>query len=173
MTEKRRKFTFYDNYYYITDKGHIENKERHRLKPFDNGHGYLCVSLNSKGERKNFYIHRLVATMYIDNPKCLSEVNHIDGNKKNNDVNNLEWVSRKENIKHAFNQKLSPSGSKSVKANLNSDQAKLVFMAYNAGIPSKIIMNAFNISRHTVCDIARRTIYKNDINDLEISPESN
>lgn len=166
MTEKAKKFIFNGSRYYITDQGHVENKKRHRIKPFDNGHGYLCVGLSSNGERKNFYVHRLVAMMFIDNPLNLPEVNHIDGNKKNNSVKNLEWVSKRENIHHAVKCGLVPSGSDSFQANLNSEQVKLVFMAYNAGIPSKLIMNAFNVSRHTVCDIANGSIYKKETSEL-------
>lgn len=64
---------------------------------------YLKVLLYKNNKPKNFYIHRLVAQAFIHNPNNLLEVNHKDGNTDNNCVNNLEWVTRKENIKHAFN----------------------------------------------------------------------
>ena len=69
-------------------------------KAQDNGHGYLSVSLFN-GREKRFYIHRLVAEMFIQNNKKYEEVNHIDGNKKNNKVENLEWCTSKENKQHA------------------------------------------------------------------------
>lgn len=67
----------------------------------DNGHGYRVLSLYSDGVQKQVTVHRLVATAFIPNPDNLPEVNHIDGNKQNNCVSNLEWVTRRQNIKHA------------------------------------------------------------------------
>lgn len=75
-------------------------KERIR-KPFITRNGYAVV--NSRIHNKKIYIivHRAVAEAFIDNPFNKEQVNHIDGNKQNNNVNNLEWVTRKENMQHA------------------------------------------------------------------------
>lgn len=167
MTEKRRRINFMGSTYYVTPQGHVENSKHHRIKPFNNGRGYLCVSLNHQGIRKNFYVHRLVAIYFIPNPKGLPEVNHIDGNKENNDVSNLEWISQKGNMQHAARTGLLPTGQNNWNANLNGDQAKLVFEAYWAGIPAKDIMRAFGVSRHTVNDIARKRIYKSELEELK------
>ena len=70
----------------------------HELKPSDNGRGYLTVSIGLRNPR---YVHSLVAETYIPNPNGYPEVNHIDGNKKNNDVSNLEWCTRRRNKMHA------------------------------------------------------------------------
>ena len=63
---------------------------------------YLVVSLWKNNKGKNFYVHRLVCEAFIPNPNELPEVNHIDGNRQNNHTNNLEWVDRQGNIKHAI-----------------------------------------------------------------------
>lgn len=67
------------------------------LKATDRGNGYLTVHI----EGKNRYLHRIIAQAFIPNPENKSEVNHIDGNRSNDCVKNLEWVSRLENAKHA------------------------------------------------------------------------
>lgn len=64
--------------------------------------GYRMVRLTINGKKKAYAVHRLVAETYILNPNNLPIVNHIDGNKLNNDVSNLEWVSQSQNRKHAI-----------------------------------------------------------------------
>lgn len=63
----------------------------------DNGRGYLQVSIC----HKNYYVHRLVAEAFIENPNGFSQVHHIDANTKNNTADNLAWVTAGENIRHA------------------------------------------------------------------------
>lgn len=70
--------------------------------------GYELVQLKNRGRHRNFSVHRLVAIHFIENPNSKLEVNHIDGNKLNNHVCNLEWVTPKENMSHAYKIGLLP-----------------------------------------------------------------
>jgi hypothetical protein len=70
------------------------------LKPHRHPQGYLLVTLCKNGKHKNHKTHRVVAQAFIPNPENKPEVNHIDENKTNNNVNNLEWSTRKENLNH-------------------------------------------------------------------------
>ena len=95
-----KKIKNYDNYL-IYDDGRVFNTSTQRfLKGSigENGYQYFRLSLNNN--KKMFYGHRLVAEHFLDNPNNLSVVNHKDGNKLNNNVNNLEWVTYSENTKH-------------------------------------------------------------------------
>jgi hypothetical protein len=80
------------------------------LTPTDNGNGYLIVGLSKNKKRKNYYLHRLVAEAFIPNPENKFIVNHIDYNKRNNNINNLEWLSQKDNVKHSVNNMKHPKG---------------------------------------------------------------
>jgi hypothetical protein len=107
--------------YQISDTGNIRSVDRvvnqlgHKNKysrimkgkdikqRLQNG-GYLLVWLSKEGKVKPFTVHRLVATTFIPNPNKLRDVNHLDGNKCNNNISNLEWCTRSENIKHSYAQ---------------------------------------------------------------------
>ena len=71
-------------------------------QPGDNGKGYLVLPLKKDGRQTMTSVHRLVASTFLPNPNKLRDVNHIDGNKKNNRVDNLEWCSHRDNDLHAF-----------------------------------------------------------------------
>lgn len=87
------------------DKKHYKWRKR-TIKGRLNSKGYLQVSLSKNGKVKNEYIHRLVAHAFIQNPNKLPQINHIDGNKQNNNADNLEWYTCKDNIKHAVDNGL-------------------------------------------------------------------
>jgi hypothetical protein len=87
------------------------------LSPFDNGKGYKQIRITTDAER-NYYIHRLVAQAFIPNPENKKEVNHIDANKSNNAVTNLEWVNLQENREHAKSTGLIWRGEKAPGAKL-------------------------------------------------------
>jgi hypothetical protein len=99
--------TEYPNYI-ITNDGKVYNSQRKRflcLKKHVNG--YIGIALTSyDNKRKNFYAHRLVALLFIDNPKNYPEVNHIDFDKTNNKIENLEWISPSGNSKHNLSRNI-------------------------------------------------------------------
>lgn len=95
-----KKIKNYENYL-IYDNGDILNLNTKKILNGSIGeNGYKYYRLSKDGKKKMFYAHRLIAETFIDNPKNLPIVNHIDGNKLNNNINNLEWVSCSDNTKH-------------------------------------------------------------------------
>jgi len=88
--------------YIITRDGKVYNSQRNRYLTIKNNvNGYPGVALTRTDKtRKNIYIHRLIALLFVDNPNNCPEINHIDFDKTNNNVENLEWVSKSDNIKH-------------------------------------------------------------------------
>ena len=100
-------FKIIDNYrdYTVSDRGNVISLKgeftSRTLKQQDNGKGYLGVGLSDNGKTTRFLVHRLVAEAFISNDNGLPEVNHIDENKSNNNVENLEWSTHKDNISHS------------------------------------------------------------------------
>lgn len=91
--------------YHISDHGQVKSYKRGKeriLKPTLTSNGYAAVKICANGKRKIHKIHRLVALAFIPNPEQKGDVNHKDGNKANNHVDNLEWNTRKENVNHAW-----------------------------------------------------------------------
>lgn len=83
-------------------EGHIYSYRTNKfLSPSKNKRGYLHVTFTKDGKRYDYRVQRLVAMTFIDNPENKEQVNHIDGNKLNNCIQNLEWVTAEENIEHA------------------------------------------------------------------------
>ena len=94
--------------YYVSNLGNVYStkygKELTPLAPGDTGHGYLRVELCKGGKRYGKKVHRLVAEAFILNPKNLETVNHLDEDKTNNTVDNLEWCSRGDNSRYSFSR---------------------------------------------------------------------
>ena len=115
----------YNNLYSVSNLGNVKANERDVetktgirhykekiLKPEITRDGHLRVVLCEAGKSKRVLVHRLVAQAFIDNPYNLPQVNHIDGDKSNNSIDNLEWCTREDNIKHAYKIGLNPSRKK-------------------------------------------------------------
>lgn len=88
--------------YRVSDIGRIKNSSGLIMKLYKDRMGYIYVCLTNNGIPKKFKVHRLVATAFIRPPKEKEQVNHIDGRKWNNNVQNLEWCSAGDNQRHAF-----------------------------------------------------------------------
>jgi len=92
----------FENYSINIDGSIYSKKHKRFLNPYKDKHGYLIIDLFKDKKRNTKKVHRLLAEVFIPNPNNLKEVNHIDGNKSNNDISNLEWCDRSSNMKHAF-----------------------------------------------------------------------
>lgn len=101
--------------YQIDTNGVVYNKNGSVKKYSLNPRGYCIVNLYVDNVRTGFGIHTLVAKQFIPNPDNLPQVNHKDGNKENNRIDNLEWCTAKGNIRHAFDVlHREPSGKKEI-----------------------------------------------------------
>jgi len=130
------------NDYDVLPDGRVLNKRWNRfLKPQQNNKGYERVQLCGKF----YFVHRLVAEKYIPNPENLPQVNHKDGNKTNNDVSNLEWVSNQKNRDHAILNGLHTCGEKCSWAKLT--QQDVNYIRSHKNVYQKDLAKMFNVSR--------------------------
>ena len=109
--------------------------------------GYKKVELYKDGKRKSFKVHRLVAIAFIPNPDNKPEVNHIDGNKINNNIDNLEWVTSSENTIHAYETGLSPNKKE-------LDEIRIIEL-YNKGTSKEEISRMFDVSNVVIARILK------------------
>ena len=92
----------WEGLYSCDTKGQIYSYRSNKfLRPSKNKRGYLHVTFTKDGKRYDYRVQRLIAITFLENPENKSQVNHIDGNKLNNYLSNLEWVTPEENIQHA------------------------------------------------------------------------
>ena len=142
----------FKNLYQISNLGNIKSlnayghNKKKLLKPFIDKNGYLNIILSKNKKKKYCLVHQLVAKAFIKNPNNYNEVNHLDGNKENNCVDNLEWCDRKHNIRHAFENNLIKTRKKVNQYDLDGN---LIATWVSVGMAEKILK--FNSSHIYEC----------------------
>lgn len=128
MTYVRKSIKGYEGLFEIDSNGDIFSLVTGiKRKPVDHCTGYNTIGLHRNGKHKTYRWHRLVAEAFVPNPDKKSEVNHKDGNKKNNTPDNLEWCTRKENAEHAQLHRLLPYGERNKSFKISKEIAQTSF----------------------------------------------
>lgn len=155
--------------YSVSNKGRVYSRRRKIfLQPSVNSANYKKVVLNGI----NYYVHRLVAEAFCENPNSLDEVNHKDGNKWNNNYTNLEWVSKSENAKHAVSMGLrTVSGYTRYRVacsahRFSAQEIEEIRQMYNDGMTKQEISDKIGCSSSTICYILNGQTYR----EIEMTP---
>lgn len=177
MEEEWKNIKGYEGKYQISNIGNVKsllwwsglfkkffNKERFLIKTEDN-HGYYYVTLCKDNKKKKFLVHRLVAEAFIPNPENKPQVNHIDGNKKNNQINNLEWCTNQENISHALKTGLKNDyGCNSYLSKFSENDIDYIrnhYIPKDKEFGCRALARKFNVSKSTISYIINyRTYFK-------------
>lgn len=140
--------------------GYTQHIEGTWKKAHLNRAGYYRVGLVKNGKTKLFRVHRLVAEAFIPNPLNLPEVNHIDANKTNNAISNLEWVDRQRNIQHAADMGLMPRGENHPHAKLTEADVRAIRRAIDKGATRMGLARKYGVDPKTIRDAAEHTQWK-------------
>jgi hypothetical protein len=171
-----------NDYYHVSNLGRVKSIERkvprstsgevsvqqRILKQGRDGSGYPQVGLTKNKSKKTYKVHRLVANAFIDNNESKLEVNHINGVKADNRVENLEWCTRGENISHAYKNGLRCSkGVNNPSSKLNETNVKNILKLLDRGVTAKKIAKAFFVAESTIGRIKNGQIWNHITNGVK------
>lgn len=190
MVEEWKSIKGYEGYYEVSNFGNVRSLERivtrsdginqpvsaRVLKLIIGSKGYFVVRLHKDGIGETKDVHRMIAISFIPNPYNKATVNHIDGNKINNNIKNLEWATYKENMRHAHDTGLMPrsncnkngkrQGEKHPLAKLKEDEVRFIRnnCRKNGGkLLETDLCEKFGVSQQVVNGIINLTIWKHVI----------
>lgn len=151
----------FDNYL-ISDTGLVKNHTTGKiLKQVSRKDGYLHVNLCNSHSVKAKSVHRLVAMAFVEGNAPSMQVNHKDGDKRNNHVDNLEWVTQKQNTVHAYNNGLIkiPKGIDRPCAKLTEESVRTIRLALSEQPNQKELATKFCVSPATISMIKSKKIW--------------
>lgn len=167
MTEIIKEIKGFEGRYTISNLGIVRSLLTNKiLNPVITKFGYKRINLRKANDTKtySYFVHRLVAGNFIPNPNNLPEVNHIDCNRTNNRLDNLEWTSKENNIKHSFLYGgKSNEGRKNPNAKLNEDDVKAIKALYKTLRFSNVeISKLFNVGSTSIDNIINNKTWSNN-----------
>lgn len=152
-----------NTYYSVSDAGRVASRYHGRwtiFKPRDNGGGYLQVKLMLQGVPTDVYVHRLIAAMFLPpRPTPTHQINHVDGDKKNNGPANLEWTTPRQNTAHFH---ASHKQKKTAKAGrFTPDQVREIRGRLSKGETKSGLARFYGVSRGAIRAIFARRSFPN------------
>lgn len=179
-TEVWEEIPNYNGIYFVSNLGRVKSIDRNVfnkgnnsncfrkgkvLRPNKDSGGYLYVGLYSVDGNKtsSIKIHRLVAHAFCDGYSEGLEVNHKDGIRHNNTVNNLEWVTKSQNMRDVYKRGFNTNGEKGNNSKLKDSDIGVIASLYDQGVSQGIIAKAFNVHQATISNVIRNKHYKNNL----------
>lgn len=153
---------FEDTDYIVSNTGIIINTRTDKtINQFPGGTGgYMMVNIWHNKTNRIIAVHRVVAETFIPNPLNKRTVNHIDGNKLNNFINNLEWSTYSENLKHAVDTGLNHRGMAKPNVKLTDDKVIEIRKLFLNGAANSVIAKLYNVADGTISQIRNGSTWK-------------
>ena len=151
---------FRDTKYLVTKDGKVWSEHTNRfLKPCNNA-GYQNISLGGGAKNKRF-IHRLVAEVYLENPNNYTYVNHINNDKSDNRVENLEWCTQQMNIDHCVEQGRNQVGESHCNSKVTEEQVREIRSIYSRKeMSQRLLGEKYGLCQQTVGEIVNNLIWR-------------
>ena len=164
LNEKWKSVVGYEGLYEVSDLGNLRSYNRGKVKPMKVNKtklGYMKLNLSKECVVKSCRVHRLVCEAFLDNIDNKPEVNHIDGNKGNNKVSNLEWCTSSENKIHSLTTGLLKphKAQKHWASKLDRFDIKFIDMWKSLGYSQISIADCFGVSASTISEIVNNKRY--------------
>ena len=177
MEEIWKEIKGYDGHYFVSDLGRIKSFKKNKaiiLKACKNTDGYLHVRLSKDGKFKTFRVHRLVAIAFIKNNLKKETVNHINGIKDDNRLENLEWNTRSENMQHAVDtglkKKVYMKGEKNGSSKLKTEDILFIrknYKPFDENFSRKKLAEKFKVTVSCIAIIVSGKRWKHLENTLK------
>lgn len=150
--------------YLVCSNGDIYGPTGKKLKPRKSDDGYAIVTMGRAGvKRSSQYVHRVVAKVFLPNPNNLSDVDHLDNNRMNPAVENLEWVTHEENIRRAYEKGSHIgriTGEKNPKARLTPELVLELRAQYKAGVTIQELVDEYGYPWNTIGNAVKYITWK-------------
>lgn len=162
----------YEGLYEISNKGKVRNAEGRILKARTQNKGYFYVTLHSNHKERKFTIHRLVAEVFIPKINGFNQVNHINGNKKDNSVENLEWCNQRLNYNHGMQKFLYSHNENHYFAKLTNEQVRTIPTLFKIGFTRTTISRILNVNVSSIEAIEKGISYRElglDFSNIKIT----
>ena len=146
--------------FFVSSEGKVYNSKMLEISQSVNKKGYCIAHIQFNTERKTCIVHRLIAQAFIPNPENKPQVNHLDGDKTNNKIENLEWVTQEENMDHAKNILGHFKGEKAASSILTDKEVLDIVPLLRSGFKNEEIAKMFNVRSHMIKQIRRGIAWK-------------
>lgn len=154
-----KRISDYGGRYEVSSLGRVR-RENHYMSAWKNNKGYCCLTITYEGKSYHPTVHRLVAKAFIPNDLNYKQINHIDGNKENNEVTNLEWCDQRHNYDEGMKQFLYSHNEDHFFAKLKNTDVFMIYKLFQLGFTRATIAKIYSLNPSSIQAIESGISYR-------------